>query len=852
MKKQLIASLLAASAAFSQIGVFAAVPEDVTGTRFEEPMQILSALKIMIGDESGMFRPNDTIIRSEVAKMAVHAMGLENAAASAQGDTRFPDVGANHWANGYINVAVSQGLIEGDDNGNFRPNDSITYAEAMAIFVRATGYQPKAESKGGFPNGHILVGSDNGLDKNVEGSAHTPISRGNVAYIVSNSLTVPLMEQKGFGENATYEVTDNTLLEDKLGVTKASGQITAIEHTSLEGSSNLSAGQVKIGDQIFDTAYNINNLLGHNVTYYYKENDIGNDEIILAVEKKDSNATQLIKADLFEKITEKNDVKTIEYYKTENDTKLSSATLDKDAVLIYNGKQEAFSDTLVNLKDKAGTVKLLDTTKNGKYNIVFVTEYTNMVVEEVTSSGKIVDKYGKPSLKLDDDVDYRITKGANTIKVEDLKEYDVLSIAQSLDKKLYDIIVTNKVIDGKVSQIDEDGVYINGELYKIAANYTADISLGTEGKFYLDVEGKIAAADTDSSISSNYAYLIRAYAAVDADEKVTFKVFDKTGAERTIEAGEKIRFNGKSGIYAADVVAQLNNADGTTPKQLITFDVNSDGKIVKLNTAADKTATNEINENVFTKNYKLENAVYNASLKRLDNVKLDSNTVIFDISADTKDYAIADLSMFEDKAKYNVEIFDTTEDFTAKAVVVSNASFQTNAESPIAVVQKVADSVNDNDENLKLVTMLRDGKEISVYAEAEDIITKESGKLIKNGDIIQYKTNNKGEIVSVRVLLDIDAKETEKEEKPVENLGIIYGRVTKKFTDSINVTVNGGNVKNVQIPKDAVIYSVDSTKSKNNIETASFGDIQVFDEDEGNRIFIKFYKDVVQEVVIVK
>lgn len=850
MKKQLIASLLSAATLCSSFGVFAKVPEDTTGTRFEEPMQILAALEIMIGDESGMFRPNDTIIRSEVAKMAVHAMGLENAAKSAQGETKFPDVGAEHWANGYINVAVAQGLIEGDDEGNFRPNDSITYAEAMAIFVRATGYQPKADSKGGFPNGHILVGSDNGLNKNVEGSANEPISRGNVAYIVSNALTVPLMEQSGFGENAEYKVTEKTLLEDKLDVTKATGQITAIEHTSLEGVSNLTDGQVRIGDEVYDTAYNINNLLGHNVTYYYKENSNGNNEIILATEN--SNITEIIAADLFEKITKKNNAAVIEYYKNENDKKTSSVTLSDKPLLIYNGKAEDFSDELINLDGRAGFIKVLDTDKNGKYDIVFVTEYTNMVVEEVTSTGKIIDKYGAGTLKLDEDVDYQITKGANTIDVDELKEYDVLSIAASKDKELYDIIVTNKIVEGKVTQIDEDGVYIGGKLYKIAANYTDDISLSSEGKFYLDVEGKIAAADTDSSISGNYAYLIRAYAAVDADEKVTFKVFDKSGAERIIEAAEKIRFNGKSGTKAADVVKAVNSTDGTTPKQLITFEVNSDGKIVKINTAADNTASGAVNENAFTKNYKLDNAVYNESLNRLDNVKLDKNTIIFDISENGDEYSIASIDMFEDKAKYNVEVFDMTEDFTAKAIVVTNASFQTNAESSIAVVKKVTDSVNDDEEKMKLVTMLKDGKEISVFAEADDIITKDGGKLITNGDIIQYKTNTNGEIASIRVLFDINAKATEKEETVIENLSVVYGKVTKKFSNSINVTVNDGAVKNIQIPSEAVVYSVDTTTSKSNIEVADFGDIQAYDADEGNRVFIRIYKDVVQEVVIIK
>lgn len=850
MKKQFIASLLTGATLLSSFGAFAKVPEDAAGTKFEEPMQILAALEIMIGDESGMFRPNDTIIRSEVAKMAVHAMGLENAAASAQGETRFPDVGADHWANGYINVAVAQGLIEGDDEGNFRPNDSITYAEAMAIFVRATGYQPKADSKGGFPNGHILVGSDNGLNKNVDGSANEPISRGNVAYIVSNALTVPLMEQSGFGENAEYKVTEKTLLEDKLDVTKATGQITAIEHTSLEGVSNLSSGQVKIGGEVYDTAYNINNLLGHNVTYYYKENSSGDNEIILAVEN--SNITETITADLFEKLGDKNGAAVIEYYKNENDKKTSTVTLEENPLLIYNGKAETFSTELINLEGRAGFVKVLDTDKNGKYDIVFVTEYTNMVVEEVTAAGKIIDKYGAGTLKLDEDVDFTITKGANIIDVDELEEYDVLSIAASKDKELYDIVVTNKIIEGKVTQIDEDGVYIGGKLYKIAANYTDDISLTSEGKFYLDVEGKIAAADTDSSISGNYAYLIRAYAAVDADEKVTFKVFDKSGAERIIEAAEKIRFNGKSGTKAADVVKAINSTDGTTPKQLITFEVNSDGKIVKINTAVDNTSSGAVNEHSFTKNYKLDNAVYSESLKRLDSVKLDDSTIIFDISDTTDEYSIASIDMFEDKAKYNVEVFDMTEDFTAKAIVVTNASFQTNADSSIAVVQKVTDSVNDEDEKLKLVTMLKDGAEISVFAEADDIITKTSGKLISGGDIIQYKTNTSGEIASIRVLFDADEKSTEKEETLVENLSVVYGKVTKKFSNSLNVTVNGGSVKNIQIPSDTIVYSVDTTTSKKKIETASFADIQAFDEDEGNRIFIRFYKDVVQEVVIVK
>ncbi len=72
----------------------------------------------------------------------------------------------------------------------------------------------------------------------------------------------------------------------------------------------------------------------------------------------------------------------------------------------------------------------------------------------------------------------------------------------------------------------------------------------------------------------------------------------------------------------------------------------------------------------------------------------------------------------------------------------------------------------------------------------------------------------------------------------------------KKFAGSMNVTVNGGEVMNLQLPSDVKVYSVDTAKTKNQVTVATTGDIQAFDEDEGN--FVKIYKDIVEEVVIVK
>ena len=82
-------------------------------------------------------------------------------------------------------------------------------------------------------------------------------------------------------------------------------------------------------------------------------------------------------------------------------------------------------------------------------------------------------------------------------------------------------------------------------------------------------------------------------------------------------------------------------------------------------------------------------------------------------------------------------------------------------------------------------------------------------------------------------------------------MAIVYGKVTKKFTDTINVSVNGASAINYNV-KDALVYKFDTTKSGKLTITDS-GEIAKW-EDVANeqRVFIRIYKDKVEEVVIVE
>ena len=140
---KIVSCLLAMILAFGMITPVMAydVADDVTGTAFEEAAQTLGALNIMIGDDKGNFRPDDTVTRAEFSKIAVHLLGLSDVAESSKEVSKYPDVSIDHWANGYINVATAQGLIIGDDTGTFRPEDGISYQEANTILIRLLGYE---------------------------------------------------------------------------------------------------------------------------------------------------------------------------------------------------------------------------------------------------------------------------------------------------------------------------------------------------------------------------------------------------------------------------------------------------------------------------------------------------------------------------------------------------------------------------------------------------------------------------------------------------------------------------------------------------------------------------------------
>ena len=86
----------------------------------------------MVGDDKGMFRPNDSITRAEVAQMFYRLLRDRNVAIT----KTFGDVKENAWYATAVGVLASSGIINGTSETTFEPERAITRAEFTAICTR--------------------------------------------------------------------------------------------------------------------------------------------------------------------------------------------------------------------------------------------------------------------------------------------------------------------------------------------------------------------------------------------------------------------------------------------------------------------------------------------------------------------------------------------------------------------------------------------------------------------------------------------------------------------------------------------------------------------------------------------
>lgn len=111
---------------------------DLNGGWYSTAMLKCVAAGIMTGDDHGQMRPYDNITGAEIAVMLTKALDLDSTGYSYS----YPAVNTGYvkpWAQGYVNALASRGIAIGNDGGMFQPMANTNRAAVVSMFDRAVG-----------------------------------------------------------------------------------------------------------------------------------------------------------------------------------------------------------------------------------------------------------------------------------------------------------------------------------------------------------------------------------------------------------------------------------------------------------------------------------------------------------------------------------------------------------------------------------------------------------------------------------------------------------------------------------------------------------------------------------------
>lgn len=94
------------------------------------------------GYPDGTFKPNQQVVRSEIATMLARFVTVNKDMAK-----QLKDIRTNDWYFDSFKTLVDAGIISGYGDNNYRPHDGVTRAQAVTMIVKLKGLQPKS---GGF------------------------------------------------------------------------------------------------------------------------------------------------------------------------------------------------------------------------------------------------------------------------------------------------------------------------------------------------------------------------------------------------------------------------------------------------------------------------------------------------------------------------------------------------------------------------------------------------------------------------------------------------------------------------------------------------------------------------------
>lgn len=824
-----------------------------------------------------------TVSRGEFAEMIIKLCNMENRV-DGNAEPLFYDVSMSNEYYAYIMLAASQGIVEGDENKKFYPNQGIKVADALVVAARTLGAVGSLKN---ILSANDVIANEN-LGKNISmgdeltfcGAVQLMFNIFNAyCYSIDNSTLngriTKLEEKKKF-----YELYWN--MGNIIG-----GQITANQYTSLDSPNGTANGNVIIGNIQYNIgATNADELLGCKVNAYFIDDD--DEKTLVSLDNKSKDSMITIP---YEDISDKTTIRNLVYYQNRREKKVDISSSD----VIYNAvcsKHHTNEDLRIN----TGSITLISSENNSKYDVVKVDTYKNMFVSGIEIEDKIIyDKNSTDFVKLEDDLYSVEGISGNKLDLSSISEKSVISVYESINQNenhFIRVVVSNREpVSGKITTYEtaENGnikIGLNDEKYIVPKQYiinhekypgkTPLLKSGMNVELYLDAYGMVASAvETNSDLK--YGYLIKLWKGEDPDDQcVYFKIYSQDEEFIKCKSKEKMKINGvgmKSQLLF-DAANLYDKSTGASKDQLVRYRLNEDGDMCEFEYVTQKNVVPyQSVSNTLVHNETLTTSVLFRSGNKLGGKYiLGSDTVIFKIPHDInqeKGFSI-DKTLPNDTYLPETTVYNCSAAYKMGAVVCrENQRFNFTDDMYLNVIKSKMEAVNSDGEITNLVEYYNGGKIKTAYTLDNEVLNE-----VEAGDIVQFAYNNVGEIKGCKPIFRLCDKpnnpiswciyknkfdykspgtENTPDSRDYSPLVIVYGVCLAKSENIVTVTGfdEARSVYATKTSGNVYIYDTD----RKSVEMSSFDAIVEsgsIDELTGSVLLTNARNDLGRELYIIK
>ena len=485
MKKTLsliLALLMSVSCASFAFADDAAIAEEAVveeATPYDEAIIFLQDNKIMQGMEDGLIHAEKDVKRYEMAifagRVSTGWVNNDQWMDDTANDSDFSDLKGTAAENfyGIISYAAQKGIVEGYTDGTFKPEQQVTYREALTMAVRTLGKTGLE-----WPWGYIEEAVKLGLTDGIEGIAYTaPLNRGQVAQIIYNTLFA--------------KVNGNTLAMNIFGIDRAWENILV---TADSRSTYTADGKTTKSGVVAFQIINANGTLDDEVYYVASDLEIGHPYRALFNVDEDAELVELVKAIECESTVTANVGLTDNEGKAYPDAYPVNTLLGKyELVSKYDLNNvlanNSYNDNEIILVDAINMGKITVVTGNEKYafdvktgNILKINENKEVIGIHWYYS-ELLDCYFEAAIEKDGSVLYKIVDEDD---VKDLLNNRYYTIESEAGFTFYTKDMPGKTAYSQVEIWDVDGkAYGWYEAYRLG-----EYSTKSDAKCYCDEEEK--------------------------------------------------------------------------------------------------------------------------------------------------------------------------------------------------------------------------------------------------------------------------------------------------------------------------------------------------------------------------